>query len=157
MSEYQNIVITRVFNAPVESVWKAWSEPAGIMKWWGPKDSFLTSAKIDFRVGGKLVYGMPMPDGKVIWSTGTYQEVIPLKKIVSTDSFSDEEGNVVSAAEYGLPGDFPLEMKIIVEFEEIDGSTTMTLTHEGMPSGEIFEMTKQSWNESFNKLAESLR
>ena len=152
-----NIVIAHVFNAPVEKVWKAWSEPAELMKWWGPKDVYLASAKIDFRVGGKLVYGMPMPDGKIIYSTGTYEEIIPLKKIVATDSFSDEEGNVVPASDYGIPGEYPLEMKIIAEFEEVDGSTTMTLTHEGMPAGEMYEMTEVSWKESFNKLAESFR
>lgn len=152
-----NIVITRVFHAPVEKVWKAWSEPEALMKWWGPKDTFLTSAKIDFRVGGKLIYGMPMPDGRVIWSTGTYLEIIPMKKIVTTDSFSDEQGNIVSAASYGFTGEYPLEIRIIVEFEEIEGHTTMTLTHEDLPAGEVYEMTQQSWNESFNKCAESLR
>jgi uncharacterized protein YndB with AHSA1/START domain len=75
---------------------------------------------------------------------------------VVTDSFADEKGNVVPASEYGMPGDFPEEMLITVEFTEVDGKTKMTLRHEGLPAGEIQDGANQGWNESFDKMAETL-
>ena len=55
-----------------------------------------------------------------------------------------------------MPDDFPLEMLVTVTFEELDGKTKMTLRHEGLPAGEMHEGAGTGWNESFDKLAESL-
>lgn len=152
------VVITRVFDAPREMVWKAWTEPKRVMKWWGPKNYASPACKIDLRVGGKIHFCMRGPDGKDLWSTGTYKEIVPMEKIVCTDSFADEKGNVVSAAHYGMPADFPLELEVVITFEDAEGGKTkMTLRHIGMPAGEMNDMTKAGWNESFDKLAESLR
>ena len=53
------------------------------------------------------------PDGKEYWSTGTVKEFIPEKKLVVTDHFSDDKGNIKSASEYGMPGDWPKELLIV--------------------------------------------
>jgi uncharacterized protein YndB with AHSA1/START domain len=76
-------------------VWKAWTLPELVTKWWGPKGYTSPVAKIDFRVGGKYLYAMISPDGKDIWSTGVYREIAPPERFVATDSFADEKGNVV--------------------------------------------------------------
>jgi uncharacterized protein YndB with AHSA1/START domain len=99
---------------------------------------------------------MRSADGKDYWSTGVYKEIVPLERIVCTDSFSDEHGNVVPASHYGMGEDFPIEMTIIVTFEDINGKTKLTLQHIGMPGGEMGEMANQGWNEFFDKLAASL-
>ena len=153
----QDLVITRIFDAPRELVWKAWTEPEQVMRWWGGKTITSPACKIDFRVGGKYHFCMRMPDGQDVWSTGVYKEIVPLERIVKTDSFADAEGNVVQGSYYGLEEDFPLELLMIITFEDLDGKTKMTLRHQGMPTGEMAEMTKQSWSESFDKLAESLK
>jgi len=150
------LIITRTFAAPLERVWQAFSEPEAVKRWWGPKDFTSPTAKIDFQIGGQYLFCMKGPDGKEYWSTGTYKEIVPLKKIVSTDSFSDSEGNIVSASEYGMEG-FPLELEITLEFQELpDGKTQLKLTHVGIPEGKMGEMTSQGWNESLDKLAASL-
>lgn len=149
------LVIVRTFNAPVEQVWRAWSEPEQAQKWWGPKDYSCAKAEIDFRVGGKNLFGMKGPDGNVIYSTGTYKEIVPMSKIVTTDSFADEHGNVVSSESYGMSG-FPAELLVTIELEDLGDKTRMTLTHEGLPSGEISEMTNAGWNEMFDKLDSSV-
>ena len=157
------LVITRVFDAPRELVWKVWTEPEHIVKWWGPKIFSCPEAKIDFRVGGKFLFCMRSDSGpeawqKGIWSTGVYKEIVPMEKIVCTDCFADEHGNVVPATYYGMEGkDFPLEMLITVTFEDQDDKTKMTLRHKGIPAGEYMEGSNQGWNESLDKMAAILK
>src|SRR3989338_4090306 len=91
-----SIVINLTFNLPLSQVWRAWSEVDSFKKWWGPKDYTCPSCRIDFKVGGKILASMKGPDGKEIWSTGTYREIVPMRKIVCTDNFSDSKGNVIS-------------------------------------------------------------
>jgi uncharacterized protein YndB with AHSA1/START domain len=158
-SEERTLIIERIFDAPRELVWKAWTDPAMAMRWWGPKGFTAPACEIDFRVGGKCLMAMQSPDfndGRPIWSTGVYREIVPFERIVVTDSFADENGNVVSASHYGMPDHFRLEMLVTVEFEEVGGKTKMTLRHEGLPAGEVLEGAGTGWNESFDKLADSL-
>lgn len=150
------LVIIRDFDASPELVWKAWTDPEHIKLWWGPKNFTAPFSRIDLSVGGTYLLCMRSPEGQEYWTTGVYREIIPLKRIVYTDSFSDENGNVVSSSYYGLGEDFPLELLVTVSFEDTGGKTRMTLRHEGLPAGEIKDMTGTSWNESFDKLEESL-
>jgi len=152
----QELIITRIFDAPRELVWKAWTDPERVKRWWGPKNFTAPVSKIDLRVGGTCLNCMRSPEGKDYWSTGVYREIVPLKRLVCTDSFADEKGNVVPASHYGMEGDWPLELLITVTFEETGGKTTMTLRHEGIPAGQMSELTEAGWNESFDKLAEEL-
>lgn len=158
-TQEQALVIERMFDAPRELVWKAWTDPQMVRRWWGPKGFVAPAAEIDFRVGGKWLYAMQSPEfneGRPIWSTGVYREIVPFERIVWTDCFADGQGNVVPATYYGMPDDFPLEMLVTVEFEDLGGKTKMTLRHEGLPAGEMREGAGQGWNESLDKLAESL-
>ena len=149
------LVINRIFDAPVNLVWKAWTNPEHMMRWWGPKAYTSPACKMDFRVGGKYHYCMRSLAGQDFWNTGVYKEIIPLKKIVWTDSFADEKGNKVPASHYGMD-DFPGELIVTLLFEEQDGKTKMTLRHQGIPAGEMHDMTNAGWNESFDKLAATL-
>jgi uncharacterized protein YndB with AHSA1/START domain len=150
------LVITRVFDVPRELVWKAWTDPKHLMRWWGPKHFTSPVCKIDLRVGGKYHYCMRSPAGHDFWSTGVFREIVPPKRIVYTDSFSDDNGNVVPATHYGMSGDFPLEMTVTVMFENLNGKTKMMLRHVGHPAGMMSDLAGVGWNESFDKLAESL-
>jgi len=152
----RDIVITRIFDAPRGEVWKAWTDPEHLKRWWGPKNFTSPFSKIDLRVGGKYLHCMRGPDGKDYWSTGVYRELVPMGRIVVTDSFADEKGNVVPAAHYGMEGDWPLELLVTVALEEVGGRTKMILRHTGIPEGQMKEMTEAGWNESFDKLAEYL-
>lgn len=127
------LTITRIFDAPRSLVWKAWTEPELAMRWWGPKGFTAPVAKIDFRVGGKYVYAMRSPEGRDFWSAGIYREIVSLEKIVATDSFADEKGNIIPASHYGMTGDWPLELLVTLLFEEQNGRTKFSLRHEGIP------------------------
>lgn len=151
----QDIVITRIFDAPRELVWKAWTEPEHVKRWWGPKGYTSPACEIDLREGGKYLFCMRSPEGKDYWSTGVYREIVPLERIVCTDSFADEKGNPVPASHYGMPGEWPEELIVTVTFEEHEGKTKMTLRHEGIPSSTRGD-AESGWNESLDKLAQSL-
>jgi uncharacterized protein YndB with AHSA1/START domain len=151
----QELVIERIFDAPRELVFKAWTEPDRMMRWWGPKGFTTPFCKIDLRVGGTFLYCMRSPEGKDYWNTGIYREIVEPDRLVCTDSFADEQGNVVPASHYGMPGDWPLEMLATVTFEEYEGKTKMTLRHVGLPST-MEQDASTGWNESFDKLAEEL-
>ncbi len=153
----KELIITRIFDAPRELVWKAWTEPERFMRWWGPKNFTAPFCTIDLRVGGVYLNCMRWPDGKDYWSTGVYREIVPMERIVYTDSFADEKGNVVPATHYGMSADIPLEMLVTVTFEEQKGKTKMTLRHAGFPAGTTSDLANAGWNESFDKLAESLK
>ncbi len=152
----EELTIIRIFDAPRELVWQAWTNPEYFKRWWGPRNFTAPVSKIDLRVGGKYLHCMRGPDGKDYWSSGVYREIAPLQRIVLTDSFADEKGNIVSASHYGMTGDWPLELLVTVTFEELGGKTKMLLRHEGIPSGIMHELTEAGWTESFDKLAESI-
>ena len=151
------LFITRTFDAPRELVWQAWTEPEYFKQWWGPKDYTCPFCQMDFRVGGKYLNCMRSTEGKDYWSTGVYREIIPMERIVFTDCFADAQGNIVPATYYGMTADFPLEMLVTVTFEDHEGKTKMTLKHSGLPTGSEGEGAEQGWNQSFDKLAESLK
>jgi len=155
-SALQNeIVINRVFNLPVSVVWLAWTDAEYFKKWWGPRGYTCPSSKMEAKVGGKYLNCMRGPDGKEYWSTGEVKELIRERKLVVTDSFSDDKGNIKPASEYGMPGDWPKDLLITVYLEEADGATKMKLKHQGIPN-EMREDCIKGWNESFDKLEENI-
>lgn len=157
-SQAGELVITRIFDAPREMVFRAWTDPAQLARWWGPKGFTTPVCKIDLRVGGEFLYCMRSPEGQDFWGKGIFSEVVPPERLVYTDSFADAEGNSVPASHYGMEGDWPLETQVSVTFEvEGSGKTKLTLKHSGMPAGPGSEMTGAGWNESLDKLAESLK
>jgi len=152
----EDLVLTRVFDAPREAVWKAWTDPRRLMRWWGPQGFTSPSCQMDLRVGGKYLFCMRSPEGRDYWSTGVYHDIVPMERIVLTDSFADEKGNVVPASHYGMQGAWPLELLVTVTFENDRGKTIMTLRHAGLPSDAMGDC-EDGWSGSFDKLADSLK
>lgn len=156
MKKQNELKIVRNFNASKEQVWHAWSDPEHFKKWWGPKEYSCPDCIMDFRIGGKFLACMMDDKGHKIWSTGIYTEIIPNEKIVFTDCFADENGNVVSSEHYGMQG-VPMEMKVTVILKEANGKTEMTLIHEGLPEGEHLTGANIGWNTSIDKMEESFK
>lgn len=152
----KTISINRTFNLPLKTVWKAWSEPESLKKWFSPEGYTSPSSTIDFKVGGKYLNSMKGPDGKETWSTGTYLEIVPNKKIVYSDSFADAEGNIVPASYYKMAGEWGLKLKVTVEFEEVGGKTKMKLRHEGLPI-EVADDCIKGWQSCLDKLETNLK
>jgi uncharacterized protein YndB with AHSA1/START domain len=153
----EQVLITRVFDAPRESVFKAWTDCERLTRWWGPKGFTTPFCKIDPRPGGVFHYCMRSPEGRDYCGKGVYHEIAEPERIVCTDSFADAEGNVVPATYYGMSADFPLEMLVTVTLEETEGKTRLTLKHAlgSVPATER-DLCQQGWSESLDKLAGDL-
>jgi len=150
------IVITRVFDAPRQLVWKAWTEPRHFARWYGPKGFTTPVCRIDLRVGGKYLNCMRSPEGQDFWTTGVFREIAAPERLVMTASRADKDGNVVPASRYEMDAGWSLETQISVTLEEDDGRTKVTLEHVGMPAGNGRDMAEAGWNESLDKLADVL-
>ena len=98
--------VRRTFDAPRQLVWKAWTDPVQIQKWWGPQHFTCPGATIDLKIGGTYLLGMKGPDGQEFWGTGEYKQIILNQKLVYTDNFCDAQGRIVSAASMRLPDDW---------------------------------------------------
>jgi uncharacterized protein YndB with AHSA1/START domain len=96
MSNLKNrtLSLEKIFDAPIELVWEAWTNSEHIIKWWAPPGMDLKVIEHDFKVGGKWKYTMPMPDGTQFISEGTYKEIVEMEKIVTSADFRPMTENV---------------------------------------------------------------
>src|ERR687894_1145954 len=120
------ILITREFDAPRELVYRAYTTPELVRRWWHAKRGEVTTCEIDLRVGGKWRYVMVADGGFEVGFHGEYREIVPNERIVSTEVYEgmpqgegSEEGTLNTAT-----------------FTEVDGRTTLTIVVEA-PSKEI--------------------
>jgi len=112
----RELVITRVFDAPRELVFKAWIDPRHVTRWWGPKGFTNPVCELDARPGGAIRIDMKGPDGMVYPMGGVYREIVePERLVFITTALEDEQGN---------PG---LENLNTVTFAEHNGKTKLTL------------------------------
>lgn len=154
VNEPERMVITRIFNAPREVVWKAWTDPKYMMQWWGPKGFTAPVCRMDFRVGGKFLCCMRSPDGQDFWTGGEYHEIVLHEKIVFAMYFSDSEGNKVEPARYGVEHEAIEGADDVTLFEDFgDGQTKLTYIgnetmEEATKSGQV-----EGWNQILEKVA----
>jgi uncharacterized protein YndB with AHSA1/START domain len=148
-----SVVMERSFDAPASLIWQMWTDPEHFKAWYGPQGAAIPVAKLDVRVGGRRLVGMEMdtPNGLMqMWFTGEYREVVEHKRLVYTESMSDENGNVLSASDIGMPEGHPTTTEVIVELEESRGRTKMVMTHVGIPKD---SPGATGWTMAFDKLA----
>ena len=154
VNETERMVVTRVFDAPRELVWKAWTDPKYVMQWWGPKGFTSPHCEIDFRVGGKFLCCMRSPDGWEGWNAGEYHEIVPYEKIVSSMYFSDAKGNKVDAAEYGIEHEAIEDVHDVILFEDIgNGQTKLTFIGSEPMQSAIESGQLEGWKEILDKVA----
>jgi uncharacterized protein YndB with AHSA1/START domain len=149
----EGVLINYIIDAPREWVWEAWTQPGRVKQWWGPRTFTTPISEIDLRVGGRYFNCMRSPEGKQYCSVGVFQVVNPPERLVMTDSFADEQGNVVPATYYGMSPATPQEMTIRVSFQEEDGKTRLTLHLLGLAEDKDRDNARLGWTESFQKLA----
>jgi len=120
-----DFVMSRVFAAPRDLLWKCFTDPERMKHWWGPKGAKVIASKMDLRVGGTYLYGMQTPDGKVMWGKFVYREIVPPEKLVFINSFSDEKGGVTR---HPLSPSWPMQLLTVFTFEEqANGKTKFTI------------------------------
>jgi len=154
-SEVERMVVTRVFDAPRELVWKAWTDPKYVMQWWGPKGFTAPVCRMDFRVGGRFLCCMKAPDGQEFWNAAEYHEIVPYEKIVSSMYFSDSEGNKVDPSQLGIEHEAIKDAYDVTLFEDL-GNDQPKLTfigHEPMESAKNSGQM-EGWIQILDKVAE---
>ena len=117
----KDFVISRVLDAPRELVWKCFTDPGRMKKWWGPKGFTVIASNMDLRVGGTYHYGMKTPNGGAMWGKFVYREITPPERLVLIDSFSDEAGGL---GRHPMAPTWPPQMLSIFTFEEQPGGKT---------------------------------
>ena len=141
----QTHFIELTHNVPVtrERVFRAFTEPEELMKWWGPPGFTSPSAEIDLRVGGSYRFEMQAPDGDRLFVKGIFKEIEPPSKLVMTWAWEhttmDREETLVT-----------------IEFAEKGTSTEIRLRHEGFADVEVAERHNEGWVGCFSCLNESL-
>jgi uncharacterized protein YndB with AHSA1/START domain len=161
----KHIVIERIFGAPAGLVWKSWTDPELIRKWWGPENFTAPSIKVDLRVGGKYIFCMHGPEGSQFnrdyYSAGEYLEIIPGKQIRVTDYFSDAYGNWIDPVKSGMSPDFPKKSDMTVLFEDLGDKTKLSINYYPQSEKEYAAMLKSGmesgWSTSLDKLAANLK
>jgi uncharacterized protein YndB with AHSA1/START domain len=151
-----SVVIERLFDAPPDLIWQMWTEPEHFKAWYGPGGVTTPAANMDVRVGGARLVCMEMqsPAGpRQMWFTGEYREVVKNKRLVYTESMSDENGNVIAPSDLGMPDGHPTTTEVIVELEDLEGRTRMVMTHVGVPAD---SPGATGWTAAFDKLATRL-
>src|SRR5437660_46298 len=140
----REIVMTRVFDAPRQLVFDAFSKPELLKRWFGPRGWSLVVCDVDFRVGGGFRFVLRGPDGKQMGMRGVYREIVPPERSVHMESFDD----------------YPGESQVTAVLDEHDGKTTLTVTVQ-YPSQEIRDIVASSGMEhgaaaSYDKLEDVL-
>lgn len=151
----KQIEVTRTFNAPVDQVWKLWTDPELVKRWWGPKHFSSPVAKIDFREGGRSLVSMKGPEemgGREWYSVWEYVKIIPLQTIEFIQSLSDEAGNKTDPVKLGMPPDFPLDIKTVVTFRTVAGGKTEMTVIEYADFGTISNFAQLGLEQSMEKM-----
>jgi len=144
-SKANELVITRIYDAPVKAVWDAWTDPDQVAKWWGPRGFSITTHSKELKPGGIWHYTMHGPDGVDYPNKTLYHEVEPYSRLVYDHGGNDEQA--------------PL-FQVKVLFEEINQQTHMHMTMT-MPSAEALAASKKiikdaNGNSTWDRLAEYL-
>ena len=139
-TDEQGLLIERVFDAPRELVWRAWTEPEHFARWYGPHGFTVPTCEMDFRVGGEYSLVMRSPDGFEMRNYGVYKEIVPLERFVAS-----------------MGADVHDETTLTVTLEELnDGRTRMTMRQAGWASPDMAEGAGGGWDQAFDKLAAEL-
>jgi len=143
------LVITRIFDAPRDLVFKMWTDSHHMAQWWGPRDFTNPVCEMDVRPGGAIRIDMRGPDGVVYPMGGVFHEIVKPERLVFTSSaFEDEEGNP------------QLEVLNTVTFAELGGKTKLTLQAVVVKSAPAVAAAlagmEEGWRQSLDKLAQYL-
>jgi uncharacterized protein YndB with AHSA1/START domain len=135
-----SLKIVRTFNASPEVVYRAWTDPKVIEKWFAPLDMSTPIAEVDLKVGGKYRIGMKSPEGELYVATGIYREIIPNEKLKFTWQWETS------------PSD-PSDTLVTVEFKKSGKGTKLVFTHENFATEELAKEHREGWEGTLSKLS----
>jgi uncharacterized protein YndB with AHSA1/START domain len=138
------VVLSRVFDAPRALIFRMWTDPRHLAKWWGPRDFTNPVCELDLRVGGRILIHMRAPDGKLYPMTGTFREIVAPERLVFTAIAEDRNGHAV------------LEGLVTVTFEEQGEKTKLTVREKAVAlapvAGPMIAGMETGWAQSLYRL-----
>lgn len=150
-SKDKELLISHLFEAPIDRVFKAWTDPEKLKYWYAPDGCTIEYKSIEVKEGGRFHYTIHHPLHGNAWVAGVYLEIQPPEKLVFTIHLSDEKGNAVAPS-----AEWPGEILTTVTFESIGNKTKATI-HEAVSEEEAKKTgAYQGWIEMFNKLNQLL-
>jgi len=154
----KELVIERVFDAPRERVFDAFTQPEHLRKWWGPKMVLIPVAEFDVRPGGKIFIAERAPDGAMNYIAGVVREVERPSRLVFAIHFANENGERVSPpVRSGLGAAWDGEIVSNVTFRAEGQRTRVTIrTERSGVTAEFSEMARLGWGEALDKLAHAI-
>jgi uncharacterized protein YndB with AHSA1/START domain len=120
----EEFVITRVLDAPRKFVFRSWTEAQHLSRWFGPKGTTITAARMDLRPKGVFHYCMQTPDGREMWGKWVFRDIAEPERIVLVNSFSDSEGGLTR---HPLSPTWPLQMLSTTVFRDQGGKTKLSV------------------------------
>jgi len=151
-----DVVVGRTFKASVEQVWKAWTDPELVKRWWGPTGFTAPFARIDFREGGISLVCMRAPQqlgGHDFYSTWAYRKIVPSERIEYIHNLTDKDGSKVDPVKLGMPPDFPQDMRHVVTFKSQGDETEITVTEFGWTPGQMRDLAEMGLGQCLDKMA----
>lgn len=121
------VFIEETFNASIEKVFEAWTDPEKLMKWYAPDGCTIYFKKINIVTGGQFHSCISNPQFGECWCIGEYKEVVPHSKIVFTMINADENGDPINPVEIGMDPDWPRETLVTVLITEDNGTAKLQL------------------------------
>jgi len=134
-----SLKIVRTFEASPEVVYRAWTDPKVMEKWFAPREMSTPIAEVDLRVGGKYRVGMKSPDGELYVATGVYQEIVSNEKLVFTWRWENDPSSP--------------ETLVTVEFKKSGGDTELVFTHENFATEALAKDHQEGWEGALSKLS----
>jgi len=122
------LVVRRTIAAAPERLFAAWTEPAHLRAWWGPPGVTCEAAEVDLRPGGAYRLANRLPDGKVLWIAGTFEEIDPPRRLVYSWQLGDEPAS-----------------RVTVQFVPAGAATEVIVTHERIATPAAHESHEQGW------------
>ena len=152
--QQHDLVISRVFAAPLAQVWNAWTDAQYVMQWWGPDGFTCPIAQMDVREGGTTLLAMHSPEYGEHYSIWQYRKIVPLQLLEFIHNLADKDGNRVDPISVGMPPDFPQDQHQTVVFKAIDPTQTrITITEYGWTVGDMMEMSRMGMEQCLDKMA----
>jgi uncharacterized protein YndB with AHSA1/START domain len=150
----RTIRIERVFAAPRELVFDAWTRPDYLLQWFAPRGCTIRFVEIDVRPGGRFHSCIHNPSFGDCWCVGVYQEIVRPERIVYTMATADSAGNVIEPMQAGHDPRWPRETLVTVTLADVRGSTLLTLEQNAAESLAKQTGAYPSWLQMLDRLAE---
>jgi uncharacterized protein YndB with AHSA1/START domain len=141
----RELVVSRLIDAPRALVFRAWTQPEHIARWWGPQGYTTIFCDMDIRIGGRYRFGMRSPEGTEHWKVGVFRELVEPDRVVFTFAWEAPDGTLGH------------ELLTTVIFTDQDGQTLLTLRQAEFETTDRRDDHGRGWTSCLERFAEYMK